>query len=89
MCNTLQRINVHRCHISKDVEEIQIGSTYPEMVHVRMVSEGPAKSLLPRVVEGMLTFVAPYNFKMQHFMMSALACFLKTREIKNVSSSQI
>lgn len=42
-----------------------------------MVSEGFAESVLPRVMQGMLTFVTPYDFKMQLFMISVLTCFLK------------
>lgn len=45
MRNTLQRINVHRYHISKDLEETY--RTYPEVLHVCMVSEGSAESELP------------------------------------------
>lgn len=55
----------------------------PQVLHVYVVSEGSAESVSPRVIQGLLTFVTLYDFKMQHFMVSALACFFKTREIKN------
>lgn len=82
----MQRINVHRYRISKDLEERD--SAYPKVLHVCVVSEGSAESVLPTDIQGLMTFVTPYEFKMQHFMMCVPASFLNTREIKNVSSSQ-